>query len=63
MGRPTSGSSTPARPAVQDPEMKKQIDSQGMVGTGGTATAFGDYIKKDYARWVKVVKDAGIKIE
>jgi tripartite-type tricarboxylate transporter receptor subunit TctC len=34
-----------------------------MVGTGGTATAFGDYIKKDYARWVKVVKDAGIKIE
>jgi tripartite-type tricarboxylate transporter receptor subunit TctC len=49
--------------AVQDPEMKKQIDSQGMVGTGGTAAAFGDYIKKDYARWVKVVKEAGIKIE
>jgi tripartite-type tricarboxylate transporter receptor subunit TctC len=49
--------------ALQDPEMKKQVDAQGMLGTGGTAAAFGDYIKKDYARWIKVVKEAGIKVE
>jgi tripartite-type tricarboxylate transporter receptor subunit TctC len=49
--------------ALQDPDMKKQIDTQGMLGTGGTAAAFGEYIRKDYARWVRVVKESGIKVE
>ena len=41
----------------------KQIDAQGMLGTGGTAAAFCDYIRKDHARWVRVVNEAGIKVE
>lgn len=49
--------------AAQDPQTKKQIETQGMLATGGTAQAFGDYIKKDYARWVKVVKESAIMVE
>jgi hypothetical protein len=33
-----------------------------MAPTGGTVANFNDRIRTDYARWVKVVKDAGIKI-
>ena len=32
-----------------------------MVPTGGTPQKFGERIRKDYDRWVKVVKDSGIK--
>jgi tripartite-type tricarboxylate transporter receptor subunit TctC len=49
--------------ALQDPALQKQIDAQGMIGTGGTAAAFGNYVKKDYARWVKVVRESGIKVQ
>jgi hypothetical protein len=43
--------------------MKKQIDAQGMFGTGGAAAAFGDFIRKDHGRWVRVVTEADIKVE
>ncbi len=48
---------------VQEPDMKKNLDSQGMVPSGGTPEQFDKRIRADYERWVKVVKDAGIKIE
>ncbi len=49
--------------ALDDPEMKKSLDSQGMVQTGGTPQKFGERIQRDYQRWVKVVKEANIKAE
>lgn len=48
---------------LQEPEMKKNLDSQGMAPSGGTPEKFDKRIRADYERWVKVVKDAGIKIE
>ena len=48
---------------LQDADMKKNLDQQGMIPTGGTAQKYGERIRADYARWVKVVDSAGIKPE
>jgi hypothetical protein len=34
-----------------------------MVPSGGPPSRFTDRIRKDYDRWVRVVKEAGIKPE
>jgi len=44
-------------------EMKKNLEAQGMVPSGGTPEKFGDRIRKDYDRWVKVVREQNIKPE
>jgi tripartite-type tricarboxylate transporter receptor subunit TctC len=49
--------------ALEQPEMKKNLEQQGMVPTGGTPQKFGDRIHKEYDRWVKVVQQANIKPE
>lgn len=49
--------------ALQQPEMKKNLESQGMIGTGGTPQKFSERITREYARWVKVVQDAHIKVD
>jgi len=48
---------------IQEPDMKKNLDQQGMVPSGGAPAKFADRIRKDYDRWVRVVKEAGIKPE
>jgi len=47
---------------LQSGETKKFFEAQGMAPTGGTIANFNDRIRNDYARWVKVVKEAGIRI-
>jgi tripartite-type tricarboxylate transporter receptor subunit TctC len=42
--------------------MKKFFDVQGMAPTGGTVASFDNLIRTDNARWVRVVKEAGLKI-
>jgi len=49
--------------AVQSEDMKKNLGAQGMIGTGGTPQKFGERINREYERWLKVVKDADIKVE
>lgn len=49
--------------ALEDPGVKKNLESQGIVPTGGTQRKFGERIQRDYRKWVKVVVEARIKIE
>ena len=49
--------------ALKDPDIVKTLERDGMIASGGPASAFGDRIRKDYDRWVKVVKEADIKAE
>ena len=49
--------------ALETPEMKKNLEAQGMIATGGTPQKFGERIRREYDRWVKVVKESGIKPE
>jgi len=48
---------------LQEPEMKKNLDSQGMVPSGGTPDRFDKRIRGDYERWLKVVKESNIKAD
>jgi len=48
---------------LQDADMKKNLEAQGMVPSGGTPERFGARIRKDYDRWVKVVREQNIKAE
>jgi tripartite-type tricarboxylate transporter receptor subunit TctC len=49
--------------ALQDPAVKKNLEGDGMTPTGGTPAQFGDRIRKDYDRWLRVVKESNIKVE
>lgn len=48
---------------LQDPDMKKNLDAQGMAPTGGTPAKFNERIQREYQRWTKVVKERGIKVQ
>jgi tripartite-type tricarboxylate transporter receptor subunit TctC len=47
--------------ALQDASVKKSLQGDGMLPSGGTPQQFGERIRKDYDRWVKVVKETGLK--
>ena len=49
--------------ALQDPQIKKNLEGDGMLPSGGTPAQFGDRIRNDYDRWIRVVKEANIKVE
>ncbi len=42
-------------------ELRKSLIGQGMLPRAGTPAAFNDIVRKDYARWLKVVSDIGFK--
>jgi len=48
---------------VRQPEVRERFLSLGLVPIGGTPAALGDYLKVEIARWAKVIKEAGIKLE
>jgi tripartite-type tricarboxylate transporter receptor subunit TctC len=49
--------------ASQAPEIVERIAPDGGEPVGSTPDQFGAHIAREIARWRKVVKDAGIKIE
>jgi tripartite-type tricarboxylate transporter receptor subunit TctC len=49
--------------ALQDPEVKDKILSQGNEMGGGTPEVFAALIKTEAPRWGKVVRDAKIEPE
>ena len=48
---------------VRQPEVQERFQSAGLVPIGGTPAALGEYLRSEIARWTKVVKEAGIKID
>jgi tripartite-type tricarboxylate transporter receptor subunit TctC len=48
---------------LQEDGIKKTLVAQGMAASGGTPTAFAARVKKEYDDWVKVVREAKLKIE
>jgi tripartite-type tricarboxylate transporter receptor subunit TctC len=49
---------------LADPEFRAKLASDGSeVVTGGTADEFAGYVKSETAKWAKVVKDSGARIE
>jgi tripartite-type tricarboxylate transporter receptor subunit TctC len=48
---------------LQQPELRKTLESQGAIVKGGTPEDFRRFFLSEYARWGKVVKAAGIKVD
>ena len=49
--------------ALTLPDIKEFLFTQGLDAAPGTPEAFGAYIKSETAKWAKVIKAAGIKVE
>ncbi|MDR6887141.1 tripartite-type tricarboxylate transporter receptor subunit TctC [Variovorax sp. 3319] len=49
--------------ALQDPEVKKKLEGQGVDVLGGTPEQFGKLILDDIGRWGKAVRESGAKVD
>jgi len=49
--------------SLQQPEMKKNLEQQGMIPAGGSPQQFQQRIKREYDRWLKLVAEAGLKAQ
>lgn len=49
--------------ALQSPELVKTLASQTAEAVGGTPEAFGKVIRSDYAKWARVVKSSGARVD
>ena len=47
--------------SLESAEMKKHLEKDGMIPTGGTPAKFGERINGDYNNWIKVIKATNIK--
>jgi tripartite-type tricarboxylate transporter receptor subunit TctC len=49
--------------ALQAPDVKERLASQGAEAVGNTPEQFSAQMKRDLVKWAKVVKDSGAKLE
>lgn len=48
---------------LNQPDFRKQLVDQAIDPIGGTPEQLGDYIRSEIAKWAKVVKDSGAKLD
>lgn len=48
---------------LQSPDARKSLEPLGIVPTGGTPQHFGDRMRNDYERWLRVIKESSIKVD
>lgn len=49
--------------AREHPDIRKRMTELGFTPEGGTPEEFGEFVKRDLARWHKAVQDTGVKVE
>ena len=49
--------------ALRSPEVQEKLKAQGMFPTPGTAEEFAALLRSEFARYAKVIKEAGIKLD
>jgi len=49
--------------ALQDPNIRARLDSLTFEAIGGSPQQFADYLKVEVAKWAKVVKETGAKVD
>jgi tripartite-type tricarboxylate transporter receptor subunit TctC len=49
--------------ALQSPELVKRLNAVTAEVVGGTPEAFAKVIRSDYAKWAKVVKQSGARVD
>ena len=48
---------------LQMPEVREKIANGGAIAAGGTSEDFAAFVKADYAKWGRIVKESGVKLE
>jgi tripartite-type tricarboxylate transporter receptor subunit TctC len=48
---------------ISDAATKEKFEALGAEAVGGTPEQFGAYIKDDFSKWTRIVKDANVKVE
>ena len=48
---------------LSQPDVKKRLEDDGMIPTGGAPKVLGARMRKDYERWVKLVQEAKIELK
>jgi tripartite-type tricarboxylate transporter receptor subunit TctC len=48
---------------LRSPEIERRLLTDGSEVGGGSPETFGPYIRSEIAKWTRVVKEAGIKVE
>jgi tripartite-type tricarboxylate transporter receptor subunit TctC len=48
---------------VKLPDVRERMQSLGLNPEGGTSEAFAAFVKADIARWAKVIRDTGLRVE
>ena len=52
-----------ANKILRDPDVKKNLEGEGMAIVGGSTEQFSKRIRNDHTRWVKLVREAKLKGE
>jgi tripartite-type tricarboxylate transporter receptor subunit TctC len=45
------------------PDVQERLSGHGMIPGGGTPEALGAFLKSEIAKWAKLIKEAGIRIQ
>ena len=48
---------------LQAPDVIEKLTAQGVTPVGGTPEAFAEFVRADYARWGRIVKASGVKLD
>jgi tripartite-type tricarboxylate transporter receptor subunit TctC len=48
--------------ALKTPELQDRLQKLGFEIVGGSPEAFGDFIRREIAKWTRIIKDAGIQV-
>ncbi len=48
---------------LQAPDVIERVTAQGVSVAGGSSEAFAAFVRADYERWGRVVKESGVKLE
>ena len=48
---------------LNEPDMKQRLADQGAEVVANTPEEFAVFIREDTAKWAKIVKDSGVKVE
>jgi tripartite-type tricarboxylate transporter receptor subunit TctC len=49
--------------ARNQPDIQQRMTDFGLTAEGGTPEEFGEFVNRDLAQWMKVVKETGVKVE
>lgn len=48
---------------MQSPDMKSRMAADGLIGVGGTREQFAAHIKAEIAKWAKVIRQSGARVD